>query len=367
MSFLNAYKIVVRNAAGTKVDEIDDFLSLSYTKRVNQPGVCEFMLWGNSSKISNFARKAQIEVHRSIGGAAFNPDFYGFFGGYKYANQRGVDYYTATCPGQMGMLGDRHILWHPATANRSQFSAVAGETIMKTLVNYNAGALATIVNGRVQRNGTITGLSVQADGAAGTAITVNVEWANLLKTLQDISPQVGGDFDLVKTGAATWEFRWYAPYLGTNRSTGSTAVLFSLERENMENPVLTVDRNNERTVAVIGGAGQDAATRIFNSTTGTDYDVNLANSELFINASNISLAGSLLWRGVAELNKLRARPKLTFNPLQTANTTYGVHYFLGDVVKAAYRGFSAVQKIVGITVTYTRNEGERIRLELQDL
>ena len=171
------YRIVIRTATGVKVADVSDFLSLAYTKQVNAPGLCQFTLNGNHVAVSLLALDGQVEVYRrdQAQGIAWYADFYGLYRGTEQTSKGGLDQFTAFCPGQMSFLSWRHILYAAGTVSRSEFAAVPAETIMKTLVNYNACALATTGNSR-KRNGAITGLSVAADAAGGSTVSWSCAW-----------------------------------------------------------------------------------------------------------------------------------------------------------------------------------------------
>ena len=200
------YRLDIHTAAGITVAEVSDFWSLGYQRRVNAPGVLSFSLAGSHRALADLEHNGQVIVYRrnTALGLPWTADFHGLFRGQRrrYTDH---DIFEATCPGLLTMLGWRVVAWKAGTANRSSFSGVKAETVMKTLVAYNAGSQATTANGRI-RDGVISGLSVQADGAAGNTISVDCAYANLLEVLQKVAAIGGGDFDLVKTGAAGWEF-----------------------------------------------------------------------------------------------------------------------------------------------------------------
>ncbi|NIS79873.1 MAG: hypothetical protein GTO14_06650, partial [Anaerolineales bacterium] len=204
-----SYQIRAKDSSGVLQAIITDFLELAYTKQVNAPGVASFRLLAGHSAIADFEHKGQIEIWRRNAdlGIDWYCDFYGLYldHGYEYTDR---DLFTAICPGTNWLLSTRHVMWYAGTADRSEFASKKAETIMKTLVDYNAGPNATVGNGRI-RNGAITGLSVQADGANGNTLDWCCAWENLLTTLQDLARVADGDFDLLRIGATTTEFRWY--------------------------------------------------------------------------------------------------------------------------------------------------------------
>ena len=199
------YRLDMHTAAGVKIAEVTDFWSLGYQRRVNAPGLLTFGLAGNHRALADLEHNGQLIVYRRNPalGLPWTPDFWGLFRGQRrrYSDH---DVFEATCPGILTMLGWRIVAWPAGTASRSSFSTRA-ETVLKLLVSYNAGPEATVANGRI-RDGVIAGLSVEANEAGGNTISLDCAWANLLESLQKAATIGGGDFDLIKTGAAVWEF-----------------------------------------------------------------------------------------------------------------------------------------------------------------
>jgi len=305
----------------------------------------------------------QVIVYRrnpAMGLATWTADFWGLFRAQKrsYSDH---DFFEGRCPGILTMLGWRVVAWMAGTANRSNFQNAKAETVMKTLVSYNAGANATTANGRI-RDGAIAGLAVQTDGTGGNTVSIGCAWANLLETLQKLAPIGGGDFDLVKTGAQAWEFRWYAGQRGTDRTA---TLLFALERGNMAEPVYTYDRVDERTVAIVGGQGEEASRAVV-VRTGPDYGAS-NDVEVFVDARNSSTTDSLNASGDSKLQDTRAKQTFAFKVLQTPACYYGVHYGLGDLVKAQYGAVNVTQKIVGVSVSLDRGGAEKIDVEMQSV
>lgn len=351
------YKLRLKSAAGVLVAEITDFLEVIYVKRVNSPGICGFTLSSEHAAIDLLEHRSQIEVWRrnKLQGIDWYADFYGLFLDQEFEYSR-QDLFRARCPGQMWLLDTRHVLWPAGTSDRSQFSSTAAETVLKTLVDYNAAANATTGNGRI-RTGTITGLSIEVDGAGGNSIDWFCAWKRLLPELQEIAQVAGGDFDLVKTGAQTWEFRWYAGQLGTDRTS---TVQFSLAHGNMANPRYRYDRRDERTVAAVAGQGQ-GANRAVAVRTGTDYAAS-NDIETFKDARNRSTLSGLNSVGDAWLSEKQAREHLSFDVLQTPASLYGKHYFLGDLVTARYRS-DFIQKVDGMEIEFSNGGIEIITIE----
>jgi len=364
------FSIVLRNYAGTKYAEVVEYHNLSYTKRVNEPGLLHFDLKLAHPAVASLTDKDQVEVRRRNNdmGVSRYVDFYGLI---RAVNRSYTDHDMVhiVAPGQMCMLGWRAVAWYAGYADRSDFTTEKGETIMNTTVSYNCCAAATVANGR-EREGATTGLSVEADGAAGNTLDWACHGKNVLTNLQDLAKVAGGDFALVKTGAQTWQYRFYTGQLGTDRSA---TVTFSVARGNMKNPMYAFDRVDERTVAVVGGQGE-GSDRAYVVRTGDDYNASTNNIEGFVNASGQwSTTAGYQVAGDKWLSEQQARSTFTFDVAQTPACFYGQvasggHYDMGDLVLARYGDNEYTVKITGVTVNVPDpGENEDIKLEMENV
>jgi hypothetical protein len=359
----NKYRLDFCLANGTKFAEVTDFEWLVCMTEVNGTGYMQAQLRGDHTAISSLEHKSQIELWRNDVDNAI--DWYRYFGGLYLGQRREMPdaaIFQLSAPGFLDMLSWRIVAWPAGTANRSAFTGAKAETILKTLVDYNAGANATIVNGRL-RAGVITGINLEADGAHGNTLDWNCAYDELLKTLQKMATVAGGDFDLVKTAAATWELRWYTGQRGTDRTA---TVTFATERGNMGEPVYTYSRTNEKTVCIVGGKGEGAARKIV-VRTGADYSAS-NDRELFYNGSGEDTTAALNSAGDKALAGKQAREEFGFKVLQTPACTFNLHYFLGDKVTVVnpFTGASSPQKIQKATLglRMSGQESEHIDVEL---
>ena len=363
------YKVRVKNTSGILIAEVVDFWELAYEKRISAPGLGVVLLSEEHPVVDLLAHKYQVEIWRRHVDAEKGIDiswYADFFGLYLDEEREETDkgIFTLRCAGQMWWLWTRYVMWAAGTGDRSKFISEKAETIMKTLVDYNAGSNATTGNGR-ERTGTITGISQEADGANGNIVDWYCAWENLLETLQELARVGGGDFDLIKTGAATWEFRWYTGQRGSDRSAD---VIFATDRGNMGKPRYRHNRLAEQTVAVVAGQGQgtDRETAV---RTGTDFGA--ANDvELFVDARDVTTTGGLNARGDTKLDGTQAREEFTFDVIQTPATLYGEvasggDYEVGDLVTARAFGIERTQKIMGATVAFRRGGRQVIGIETE--
>ncbi len=352
------YRIDLLTPAGAKVAEVLDCLALAYRKPVDEPGLLTVNLPATSPTLALLERDGQAIVYRRNPalGLDWTQDFIGLFGAFDRAYKE-RETYVARFPGLLSLLGRRSVAYRTGTANRSDFASVKAETIAKTLVEYNAGPSATVVNGRIRTPNTL-GVVVAADQARGNTLSYACAWANLLTSLRKLAKIGGGDFALNKTGAQQFVFEWYAGQLGTDRSA---TVSFALGRGNMAEPHYVEDHTAEKTVAIVGGQGE-GDSRAVAVRTSADYGAT-NDVELFVDGRSLSTTEGLNADGDAALAENQARREFTFKVVQTPGCFYGQHYFLGDLVTAQYGGLSQRFKVKAVNVSVDQDGKETVDVE----
>lgn len=364
------YEVRIYNAAGALQYILvprNGLIELAYTRKVNEVGLASVTVELANPVVTNLAKDWQIQILRSdaVSGIAWYTDFYGFFrASVLQTDENNVTRFTAHFACINHLLARSIVGYKAGVSNRSSFAGVVAETIAKTLVTRNATTSGTTADGRVRNVPTWGGyVSVQSDGATGASLSYTCPYRNLLTALQEVATLGGGDFQMVRTAARAWQFRWYNTLLGTNR-TGS--VLFSPGMNNVANPLLRRGRIDEATVAI--AAGSDTGTaRAISIYTGATYDASVNSLEMYIDARDQS-GNTLADRAELRLEEQRSFDEFSFDVLQTSSTQYGLHYFLGDWVSAAYGGVSATKKIDAVTVTYQArgDNPEHIQIGLRD-
>jgi len=358
------YQLRTYTSSGVLTNIITDFLKLAYVREVNGPGTLQFTLNAEHIAIDDLALDAQVEVWRAdaVNGVAWYCDFYSFWRGeQRRTDNDGSATYTAYCIGQMSLLARAIVAYKAGTTFRSAFTSFKAESIAKDLVIYNATNAGTTADGRI-RTVTLAGIGVQADGATGNTLDFNCAWRNLLASLQEVAQVGGGDFDLIKTGAQTWEFRWYNGQRGADKSA---TITFALQYGNMANPQLVRNSSDEKTIAIVGGQGEESSRTVV-VRTGANYEATHNATETFVQASSYTTTDGLNAAGDRELDTLKRRDVLTFDVLQIPSTRYGLHYGLGDLVTGYYQGITATKIIQRVTVSLDASGAESIKVELAD-
>jgi hypothetical protein len=331
------------------------FFWLSWKKRVNGIGVAQFEIdQANPDASYATSDKYQLEVVRSypeIGLAEYTA-FDGLLRDYTaYTDEKGRNRLTVTAFDYNSLPDYRRIGYYANKANYTIFTAVKAETVLKRLVRDNCDpAFATTANTRDRTPNTI-GLTIATDLARGNTINWTCGGrSKLIDELAKIALIAGGDWRVNKTGLTTYQFEFYPGQLGTDRTTGANAIVFSLDRRNMIKPKLVYSRSNEKTVALVGGKGEEI-DRIIRVRTGVNYGAT-NDIETFVDGRDTDDVNVLDSLGDHALATAQVRALLEFEVLQTGINAIEKDYFLGDLVKAQYYGLTFTQQIYELTFEY---------------
>ena len=358
------YALHVYNAAGVKQAVITDFQRLSYIRRVNWPGALWFTLVGDHPILSSIADKWRIKVMRQREDKTWDEELWALHRDEQWVHHSDGDLFSSYSQGLKTVLAQRIVNWSTGYSDRSSFVSEKGETIMNTLVKYNAASSATVANGR-KRDGVIANLTVETDGTDGNTIDWRCHGDNLLQTLFDLAIPAGGDFDLVATSSSAMEFRFYDGQLGSDLSA---SVLFSMENANMANPQYQLNRSSERTVACVWGKGEKD-DRDYVTRTGTNYHTADNDIETYVDAKSVDKGDTdgLNSKGDLSLDKSEAKDNFTFSILQSDGYKYREDYNLGDLVKAKnpFTGISQTMQVKTIAVRLNENGDEKVEVELE--
>lgn len=348
------------------VDADNGFLSLDWRKKRNDVHTCTLVLDYNSPDVALLSDKDQIEVIRSDFDRGIT-EYTSFDGLYRdsivtYDSSDKRMQFVAYAYSYEHMLTWRDIGYPSGKANYTKFTTAKAETILKTLVDTNICGNALASNGRVE-DAIYTGFSIEADSARGNTLSIEISHQNLLDALKKIVDAAGGDFKVTRTGLTTFRFDWVIP---TDLSTGAAAVVFSLENANMGNPKLKQMRSQERTVAFVGGSGEDS-TRIVRSVHGTNYNASTNRIEMFVDARNSGTDTTILdGIGAVKLKETLYRNVIEYDVLQTQTCRVEKDYFLGNKTKAVFAGITATQYVDEIIFAY-RDKKETVSVAMKDV
>lgn len=346
--------------AGVKLEEIIEYQSLTYVKKRNAPGELQFTLNAKSPKIAQIQQDAQIEVWRR--NKQYGLDWYCDFRAIhrKYVEEASsVGTYTITAPGQLDKLNDRIVAYYSGAVNRSYFTVKSAETILNTLAVYNLTAAGTTTDSRV-RLATMTGVSVEADQNRGPIVALwDCAEEVLLETMQKLAAQYKVAFDLVKTGANTWQWRYI------ENDDVSDEQVFALERGNVAKVTVSQDRIGERTVAIVGGKGE-GIVKNYRTVTGLNYNESTNNREMYVSATGEDTNDELDYQGGKALFAVESKPIVNFDILQTPASYYGLHYNTNSLVTGRYKSTDYQYVVSEVSVNFTTGK-EEITVKLEDV
>lgn len=336
------WQLKLKNHSGALVALIDDFVGLEIKEPVNGVGEYALQMKGDDPDCALFGLDYQVEAWwRDLdAGIAWRREIEAFHrDGYWSVAADGKLVFSSVGVGYVDLLRRTHIEAYAGSAEAVKSGPA--ETVIKEYVDEQAGPSA----GSRARSG----LSVQADGETGETVRFTRPWANLLAVCQEIAQVGGGDFEIVGTGAATFEFRWHSGQLGADRSA---TVRFSLGFGNMAEPELRQTRSGEINAVLVAGQGsEDARETVWRTDAGLLDDSPWNRCEAFVDARSEADTSGLNTVGDARLKEGKPSNTLTFKVLQTEGYRYGRDYFLGDLVTAEFRGVTALKKIVGVTIS----------------
>ena len=351
------WQIRFKDTSGGLVAYIHAFMSFVARRVVNGVGLYSLRLSGDDPKCALFDLDGQIEFWRANDayGIDWRLEFEGF---HRAADWRlredGTKVYESAGPDYNDLLMRRIIASAAASAGAEKDGLA--ETVIKGFVDEQCGPGA---GARA-----LAGLSIEADGATGNTVRLARPYRNVVAVCQEITRIGGGDYAVVGTGAATYEFRWYLGQLGTDRSLD---VTFAPEWGNMGTPRLTIPRHQEISAVLVGGQGDGAArTTVWRTDAARIAESPWNRRELFLDQRQESDPNGLDSAGDRALEEGKARAELTFEVLQTPGCLYGRDYFLGDLVTARFEDYTATQKIDQVTFTVNKG-GEKIAVETSDV
>jgi len=343
---------------------------LRYYKSRYGRGLAEFEILGACSFLDEWDENGQLEIWRYTD--QWRLDFIALNVDDRRGDwSEGHEMRHYWCTGQRDLIDRAVIAWKAATTDRTKFTATAGETIMKSLVQYNATADATTANGRETTFYSPYTISIANDQARGKVIGWYCAWDELLPNLADLAAVAGGDFDLVRRDVyanktqptlaemTEFVFEFYPDQLGKDRTAD---VIFSLGRGNMGAPQIRRRALNSPTVAVVGGPGTESDREMEIRT--SDYHTAARHREVFVAAGNFKDADGRQAAGDRALADDEPTADFTWTVLQAASTRYGQHYFVGDLATVIRpdTGASTVQQLVSASVGLSQERGETIAM-----
>ena len=355
-----SYTVIAYSSAGTRLSYSDDVLSLDCTRAVNGIDIFNLTYLTTANSVQYLVAGSIVEVYRQDPDAGITS--YREFSGIVREIVRTVtdtDITAIRAVGFTALLADRIVAYRAGVANRSTFSAVPAETVLKTLFDYNVGANATTGNGRLL-SGVLSGATTTASAGTGNVISIACHADNLLSAMQAIQEVGGGDFDVIYTAPATYAFTWYLGQRGTDRSA---SVIFSIPNGSIGQLTTTYSAIQDTTAAIVGGQGE-GVDRVY-AVRPAVPPTGLSLREGWVDARNSITLAQYQQRGDIALEEAtRARSRIDVVVVQTPSLRYGRDYFLGDLVSISVDGVLYTRKIASVAIRVGTDGSENIDVGL---
>ncbi len=357
------YEVRVYDNLGALQAVVTEWRVLTYTNRVNNVGTYNLEMDGDSPFVDLFDLDGRVEIRRRDQDASPVIDWAVDFAGLHRTESRRITEAGLSVFNSMGgsythLLARRGIAFQKASSGADKSGK--GETVMKDYVRENAGVGATVPPRLF--DGVTPSFTVETDLARGSDWEGERSFRNLLEILREISKATAIDFEVVSTGAASYEFRARPFPIGQDRTVegldrvtglnaaGNAPVVFSLDFGNMQSPEYSLNRMTEATAVLVLGQGIEGDRQVVQRTSAALTASPLNRFESFQDGSQDEATEALEDIGDAALEKLQARETFTFQTVQIPGLLYGRDYFVGDTVTARYRDIQRDKQILGVTI-----------------
>lgn len=349
----NAY---ARSVLLANSGDVRTWTHLSYRQRLNGLSSLSIDLVPNSTKIDDIALMQRILVYR---------DAVLVFSGLLLEEDWSIE--------QSAPAGDTYRLsaldvtayadWRlvvPASGQTHDTRTDHADDVAKDYVYYHAGAGAAAAR-------QFSDVAVAADAHAGTSITEEARYDNLLTLLANLANKGGFDWRFVP-GDTGCTFTTAARPWGTDRTQGNgvnTEMIFSLDRRNVRAVHYVKSLLAHRNYIYVGGQGEGVDRNIQERSTAGDIAA-YKRRETFHDATRLTATASLQAEGDAKLVEWQAEEYLEVDPAATAWPTL---YGLGDLVTVAAnrygRTFSMDAQVVALNVEVAAENEETVTPELE--
>lgn len=351
------YSIYLDDAFGTRLADASNFITLSYTRVVNDVGSLTLVLPGDFPMQYVRAPDGRIEVWRRLasGREYLETDTIWLI---KKVTQRldasGTKTIVLEATTPLSVLREPgRFVFQFAGEAQSTYAAAPADDQIKSVARQNIG---TSASGSRNISAYIT---VDGDVSQAASIAKSFAWRDCLKVMQefaDASTQAGTycAFDIVANAPDSLSFRTFTQQRGVDHRfpAGNNPVLLSPEMGNLGETELTQDWSEEVTYALAAGQGEGSA-RVLGSAQDTARQAlsPFGLRELFVDATQYSSTTGLSNEAAAAVRRGRPRQVFKGRVLDTPDTQYGVHWGWGDFVTAQAFGQLIDCRIEAVTVT----------------
>lgn len=357
------YQLRLKNTSGVLVNLFDAFERLSYSRQLNAPGYYEVVHLADDPRLEDYVPDALVEFWRRPVGGAWRVDYEALHRRRRWwTDESGVERFSSIGRGYEDLLSRRIMI--PGAGDEYDSYSDNLTDVLRAMARTHCGVGAAVAR-------QMAGFAVQADDGAGPAVQVDFRYDNLLGALQEMA-NYGADFAVVGTGPATFEFRAYWPYRGTDRTVGNILgnppVTFDINLANMDSPQVIEDWLTLANYVYVAGQGEAELRTIRERSDATSIaETPWGRRESFYDQRQLSVNASLDAAGDRFLAENAKVTEFAFRAIEQNSCRYGVHWDLGDLVTARYRTYQFDIRVVQVNVSLTRDQGEVITPTIQVL
>lgn len=244
------------------------------------------------------------------------------------------------------LLEYRQIVPDAGQVSFTSAGSVPVETGLKTMIGKQCGASAAASR-------QFPSFSVVATSGRGPNMEMAERYTNLLDAVTRYLTSAACGLFATFTGTG-WSLDFKT---GTDRSA---SIIFSSDRDTLQSADYTRSDVSYRNVAIVGGQG-DGAARMVNTVYQSTEPTGIDRLEMFVDARDLSLSGSLDNRGIQKLEENRFTRFIEFDALTYSRYVYGVNYDVGDIVTVQEFGISQSSRIISATEEW-KNGSYEIKL-----
>lgn len=352
MGYRRQYNIKMFGQSSGDINGIwNDGLSLRYTRKMNDVGMCVWAVRPDHPALSLLDEDDRIEVAVTNDNSdgdffSWDTDFYGVYREKQTAtDQIGNEYALLYFPSAEEVLSRSIVAYKAGTNNRSAFTSVGIGSIFSIVWRYNCTTLGTTADGRIRD--AVSTLSTTGSGTGNASlIDYRCAWKSVLTAMQELAALGSDTFEVVRnssTNALTVQ-------VNINNTDKSSDVVFSTALNNIGQASLSENKLLEKTVAVVGGAGEESARTVV-ARTGTNQSAT-NNYEIFVDHKDTSTTAILDDRGDIALSVRQARPTIIADVLQSSGYKYLADYELGNLVTLDFGGLQVTRQVSQVDVAF---------------
>lgn len=333
-----SYEVWLADPSGNLLDVIDEWVSLSYNRAVNNIGALELTLDGTYANPTFIKLDGRVAVYRD--GVLDTETTWLIRRVIKTLDETGRRVINVGCVSANEILSRRIVAYDHGTSYASKSDKA--DSMMKAIVSENFGSSASDTNRSIASY-----LTVETSASIGPNVTKSFAWNNVLEVIQDISQSsiAAGSavfFDVVSPTLSTFEFRTYRGRRGLDHSfpNGVAPVVLSPTRGTLTSVLSSHDWSEEVSYVYAGGLGfsqfQFVATASSSDRIGQSP---LNRRETFVSAQETAVASAINDEANAALRSLR--PKRVFQGELVSvpgATEYNIHWRFGDLVTVEFEG-----------------------------